>query len=333
MHGTPDSLSDRPEQSDSGLDVMSEVLDAVHLTTAIFGRLELGAPWRLHIPERPFLSFYVVARGSAWLQLCPESGGDAIPLSMGDAVILPRGSSHELRDTEHSTAPRTEYDYVACPREWYGSSASLGGSGPVTSVVTGHFTFSTSQQNALFASIPAAIHLPADAAASPALGGIVPLLLSESAAPGPGSRIALARLADLLLIQALRHWRTTSNHGACNLHAITDPAVGSALKLMHARPAESWTVARLASAVNMSRSAFAARFAELVGEAPLQYLTRWRMSIAARLLREEQLGIGAVAERVGYGNSIAFAKAFTRMQGVGPGAYRRGAEPGEQKAS
>lgn len=302
---------------------MSEVLGAVHLTTAIFGRLDLGAPWRLRIPERPVLSFYVVARGSAWLQLCDEGADEVIPLSMGDAVILPRGSAHEVRDAERSDAPVREFDYIACPSDFSGCSAFLGGSGPVTSIVTGHFTFSTSHRNALLASIPAAIHLPADAAASPALSGIVPLLLSESASPGPGSSIALARLADLLLIHALRHWRATSNAHACNLHAIADPGIGSALRLMHANPAESWTVERLARAVNMSRSAFAARFAELVGESPLQYLTRWRMTIAARLLREDQLGIGAIAERVGYSNAIAFAKAFTRMQGVGPGAYRR----------
>jgi AraC-like DNA-binding protein len=307
---------------------MSEVLDAVHLTTAVFGRLELGAPWRLRVPDREYLSFYVVARGSAWLELCDAGKSDAIPLSLGDAVILPRGSSHELRDVERSDAKPFDFDYAACPRAWKGQSLALGGPGPTTSIITGHFTFSASPRNALLATLPAAIHLPAGAAASPPLGGIVPLLLSESAAPGPGSPIALAHLADLLLIHALRHWRATTGADSCGLRATADPAIGNALQLMHARPAEPWTVARLASEVAMSRSAFAARFAELVGEAPLQYLTRWRMSIAARLLEEEQLSTATVADRVGYANPVAFTKAFARMQGIGPGAYRRGKRVG-----
>jgi AraC-like DNA-binding protein len=335
MHTTPHFLSDRPEVQDSDVDVMSEVLDAVHLTTAIFGRLEVGAPWRLRVPERSFLSFYVVSRGSAWLELCDSGNTEAIPLSLGDAIILPRGSAHELRDVERSDAIPIDFDYAACPRSCNGQPIVLGGSGPVTSIVTGHFTFAASPRNALLGSLPAAIHLPADAVASPPLGAVVPLLLAESATPGPGSTIALARLADLLLIHALRYWRATKGADSCGLRAIADPAIGSALQLMHARPAEPWTVATLASAVAMSRSAFAARFAELVGESPLQYLTRWRMSIAARLLEEEDLGIATVADRVGYANPVAFTKAFTRMQGIGPGAYRRGkraaAPEGERK--
>src|SRR5690348_18409117 len=105
MHATPHSLSDRPEIPASGVDVLSEVLDAVHLTTAVFGRLELGAPWRLRIPAREALTFYVVGRGSAWLEV--DDGGRAaaplsMPLSLGDAVLLPRGSAHVLRDADRS---------------------------------------------------------------------------------------------------------------------------------------------------------------------------------------------------------------------------------------
>ena len=307
---------------------MSEVLDAVHLTTAVFGRLELGAPWRLRIPERPYLSFYVVGRGSAWLALGADAGAGGerlrVPLSLGDAVLLPRGSAHELRDAERSDAAAHDFDYAGCARPRVGERPRLGGPGPVASLVTGHFTFGASSRNALLASLPAAIHLPADAAARPPLGGVVPLIVAESAASTPGSAIALARLADLLLVHALRHWTATTSAGACGLRAIADPAIGAALGVLHARPAEPWTVAGLAAAVGMSRSGFAARFAELVGEPPLQYLARWRMSTAARLLSEGQLSVAAVAERVGYANPVAFTKAFARVQGVGPGAVRRG---------
>ena len=343
MPDTPIFLSRRPGDQDDAPDVMSEVLDAVHLTTAVFGRVELGAPWHLRISERPYLSFYVIARGSAWLTVddaraarghdgesgggCDGSGPRAVPLSLGDAVLLPRGSAHTLRDAAQSEAPAHDFDYAGCARAAAGARRALGGAGPTTVLVTGHFTFGGASRNPLLAALPAAIHLPADTTASPALGGgplggVVPLIVAESTAAAPGSARALARLADLLLVHTLRHL-TAARPGACGLRALSDPAIGAALRLMHARPAEPWTVAGLAAAVALSRSAFATRFATLVGESPLQYLARWRMSTAARLLADGHLSVAAVAERVGYANPVAFTKAFARVQGVGPGAFRR----------
>jgi AraC-like DNA-binding protein len=329
MHATPHLLSDRPAHQDGHTDVLGDILGAVHLTTAVLGRLELGAPWRLQIPARDYLSFYVVARGSAWLQVeAPDEAPDAhaspaLPLSAGDAVVLPRGSAHVLRDSAHSEAPPLAFDYDGCPRILTGDAARFGGGGPVTALIAGQFTFGAAHRNALLGSLPPAIHLPAASTASPQLAGVVPLILSESASPSPGSGIALARLADLLLLHALRHWMTGAGHSSCGLRAVADPAVGGALRLMHARPAEPWTVERLASAVAMSRSAFAARFTQLVGEPPLQYLARWRMTRAATLLREGEQSVAAVATQVGYANPVAFTKAFSRLQGVGPGTFRR----------
>lgn len=326
MHTTPEFLSDRPANPGFGVDVLSEVLDAVHLTTAVFGRLALAAPWRLRVAEREALTFYVVARGSVWLELAPAAGRAgpvALPLSQGDAVLLPRGAAHELRDAERSVAPREDFDFAACPRAEIRDTARFGGAGPVASLVTGYFTFSSAPRNPLLATLPVAIHLPADAAARGPLGGVVPLIVRESTSPGPGSAVALAHLADLLLIHGLRHWTATEGAATCGLRAVADPAIGAALRLMHERPAEPWTVARLAAEIAMSRSAFAARFAALVGEPPLQYLARWRMTLAARLLRDARRSVAEVAEQVGYGNAVAFTKAFARVQGVGPGAYRR----------
>jgi AraC-like DNA-binding protein len=322
MHKTPNNITNRPDGPDTAVDVIGQILEAVHLRTAIFGKLTLGAPWRLRLPEREYLSFYVVARGSAWLQL---SGVPDMPLSTGDAVLLPHGSAHELRDVDRSDVTAQSFDYDACPRSLHADAARLGGDGPVASIIAGHFTLGSAPRNALLASLPPAIHLPAGGvSASPQLAGLVPLILSESASPGAGGSIVLARLADLLLVHALRLWTSTAGQSACGLRAVTDPAIGAALRLMHARPAEPWTVERLASAVAMSRSAFAARFSELVGEPPLQYLARWRMTLAAQRLREDDVAIADVAEAVGYANPVAFSKAFSRMQGMGPGAFRRG---------
>lgn len=321
MPKKPQNATMRPITRDTTLDVIGEILEAVHLRTAIFGKLELGAPWRLRLPARAYLSFYVVARGNAWLELEGERP-PAIALSAGDAVILLHGSAHELRDGDRSDVPAQSFDYDACPRQPH--AARLSGNGPITSIIIGHFTLSSAPRNALLASLPAAIHLPAGAlAASPQLAGLVPLILSESASPGAGASIVLARLADLLFVHALRVWSSTAGQSVRGLGAVADPAIGGALRLMHARPAEPWSVARLASSVAMSRSAFAARFTELVGEPPLQYLARWRMTLAAQRLREGDAAIADVAEAAGYANPVAFSKAFARMQGVGPGTFRR----------
>jgi len=319
MPKKPQNVTRRPRQADAAVDVIGQVLEAVHLRTAIFGKVDFGAPWRLQIPERQYLSFYVIARGSAWLEV---RGERPRPLSTGDAAILPLGSAHELRDVERSNVPPLRFDFEACPREPH--AARAGGKGPVTSIIIGHFTLGSAPRNALLASLPPAIHLPADAvSASPQLAGLVPLILSESGSPGAGSTIVLARLADLLFVHALRFWISTVDAAACGLGAVADPAIGGALRLMHARPAEPWTVEQLASSVAMSRSAFAARFTELVGEPPLQYLAHWRMTIAAQRLREDDAVIADVAQAVGYANPVAFSKAFARTQGIGPGTFRR----------
>ncbi len=317
------------------MDVVSEILDAAHLTTAIYGRMELGTPWRLTIPARSYLSFYVVARGGGWIEVggphdsgrhAPDSHG-SLSLSAGDAVLLPRGTAHVIRDAEGGHATAQAIDYGACPGPWIGEAARFGGGGPTTSLVTGQFTFSGGgARNPLLDTLPLLIHLPAGAVgADPQLSGVVPLILNESARPGPGASMVFARLADLLLIHALRYWMGTDGADRCGLFAVTDAQIGMALRLIHARAVEPWSVESLAEAVSMSRSAFAARFRALVGEPPLQYLARWRMTIAARKLAGGGWSVAEVAEAVGYSNAIAFAKAFSRIHGVGPGAYRRGA--------
>ncbi len=170
-------------------------------------------------------------------------------------------------------------------------------------------------------------HAPAgDARMSPQLAVAAQLIVAESAAPGPGSSMLSTRLAEILLIHALRARvaaRKTGDDHSPGLCALADPAIGPAMRLIHGRPSEDWTVERLAREVAMSRSAFAARFTELVGVPPLLYLTQWRMTEAARWLREGEESMAAVAEQVGYANAAAFMKAFTRVHGVGPGRYRR----------
>ena len=328
MLETPNIVSDRPILKDGGADVVSDVLRAVRLSAEVFGRFELSAPWAMRVPRtEEHLSFYVVARGGAWLDLEAErrrAPVRQIALSAGDVVLLPHGEPHVLRDPTRAAKTPREARSVGCPRPTSTEPVRFGGGGPVTSFVAGAFRFAAPARSVLLESLPPVIHIAAgEAGTSPQLAAAVQLILAESAAPGPGSTLVSARLAEILLVHALRTQATSEAEHQPGLCALADPAIGASLRLMHARPAEPWTVERLAREVGMSRSAYAARFAERVGEAPLQYLTRWRMTQAAELLREHEDSVPTIAERVGYRNAAAFMKAFARVEGVGPGAYRR----------
>ena len=135
--------------------------------------------------------------------------------------------------------------------------------------------------------------------------------------------MVVSRLVDVLFVQALRTFILSTDCKESGLRALGDAAIGKALQLVHERPAEAWTVEGLAHAVGLSRSAFAARFAELVREPPLEYIARWRMTKAAELLRESDLPLLSVAERAGYHSEAAFSRAFKRHEGTAPGTYRR----------
>jgi AraC-like DNA-binding protein len=328
MPEMPKDMSDRPESACIDQDIVSDVLSALHLRAHVFGRMELASPWAIRIPPRGDLFFYVVARGGAWLELEDDEAGTApLALSAGDVVLLRHRGGHVLRDEHRRAREIHTVGAGDCPRPTWPAAVRLGGDGPVTTLVTGGFTFSSAPPNVLLESLPAVLHAPAGSPRmSPQLAVAAQLILAESAAPGPGSSMLSARLAEILLIHALRARvtsRETDGDQRPGLCALADPAIGTAMRLIHARPAEEWTVERLAREVAMSRSAFSARFTELVGLPPLQYVTQWRMTEAARRLREGEESVASVAEQVGYANAAAFMKAFSRVHGVGPGSYRR----------
>ena len=150
-------------------------------------------------------------------------------------------------------------------------------------------------------------------------------LISETALPGPGNRAVLARLAESLFLEVLR-WQlrhAAGGHGSGWLAGLHDPHVGRALILLHAEPAKPWTVEDLASEVGTSRAVLAKRFVELVGESPMSYLAGWRMHLAQDLLRDSSLGLGEIAGRVGYDSDAAFNRAFRRVVGSPPAAWRQ----------
>jgi AraC-like DNA-binding protein len=292
------------------------------MRNVLYKRLDCRAPWGLRVPRREHAFFYLLARGAARLDV---EGEAPVALSTGDAVFLPNGTPHTIRDSA-TTEPALVRGGA---RKGDGRPCRLGGDGAASSIVTGFFDLGVGRDTALLGTLPRVVTLSAkDGAAGPWVSATVALIVAESASPGPASTLVMQRLADVLFVQALR---SLSSHADCAkspLAALSDLHVGRALGVMHAKVAEPWTVESLAAQAGLSRSGVAARFAALVGEPPLQYLTRWRMARAAELLRDTNESMADIAATVGYDSVPSFSKAYKRWQGVSPGAFRRGARAG-----
>jgi AraC-like DNA-binding protein len=315
------------------MDVLSEVLQSVHLEGGVYCRTELTAPWGLHMPAAPGAAFHAVLRGGGWLEL--DGQGARIPVASGDLIVLPHGHGHTLRDDPGTAA--TPLERLLDGRDlWEPFVLHHGGGGASTSLVCGGFRFGDQAANPLLAVLPPLIHIKGEAGrAVPWLETTLQFIAGEAASGRPGSDTVIARLSDVLFIQAVRGYLAGApQDGGGWLGALVEPGLEPALRRMHRQPERPWTVAELAAEAGMSRSAFSARFSRVVGEPPLQYLTRWRIHRAMGLLREGRLGLAEVAERVGYESEAAFSKAFKRWAGVAPGAWRRSVQgAGLQAAS
>lgn len=314
MVRSPKSLSKSPHAlalEDPRADVLADVLGTSLLRNAIYRRIECGAPWGMDVQTHDRATFYVVVRGTARFEV---AGEPVCELSAGDTLFIPHGTAHVVRDSRQ-TKPIRVCD--GAPRS-RGATRKLGGAGAQTTLIKGFFQFAD-HKPALLEDMPRVIALTStDPTQHRWTAATLQLLLAESAAPGPASVLVLQRLADVLFVQTLR--ALTLRHDG--LAALADPAIHEALSILHARVAHAWTVAALAKAVGLSRSAFAARFTSLVGEPPLQYLARWRIGRAAELLRESQRRIAEIAHDVGYESVPSFNKAFRKWQGDSPTAYR-----------
>jgi AraC-like DNA-binding protein len=310
------------ERLDSRFDVLTQVLDAVHLGSALSARTVLGAPWGLHFGELTGhrAGFHVVVSGTCWATV--DRTGERVALSAGDVVVFPHGTAHTLGD-EPGT-PGFEFGELVAGLA-PGERVSLpSGDGAITTLLCGSYSFAADGTNPLLRGLPQLLHVPADDTRGGALEAAVRLLAAEADGLDSGSALVVDRLVDLLFVYALRTW--LSRHGDATARswfgALQDPVVGPAMRAVHDNPAHAWTVEALAQRSGLSRAPFARRFRQAIGEPPLAYVTRWRMTIAADLLEHGGL-IAQVAHQVGYDNEFAFAKAFKRVRGIAPGQHRR----------
>jgi len=303
-------------------DPLTEVLDVFPLRMRFAGRLELTAPWGLSLPER--WAGVCAVKHSQWCWLTANGTEQTMSLATGDVVVLSPGCRHELLDALASRVVPIE-SLLHDARAESGPLLAFGGSGARTTLLGGVFECDDAGTHPLCSALPPVIRLrQQDPEHSRQLKEVVGLIDSESSASRPGGRAVIGRLVEILLIQAMRaRLAETGEAPEGSLRGMLHPDLGRALALIHRQPEKSWTVAGLAERSAMSRSAFSATFARVLGKPPLQYLRERRMRLACRLLRDPSLGLKEVASRVGYDSVSAFSTAFRRLLGTSPGDYRR----------
>lgn len=302
-------------------DALTDILRSIQMRGSIFSRASLDAPWGIESGRTTSGIFHAVVRGRAWVRLA--DGGHAVELQRGDVVVMPDGDNHVMADApDRDTVPIR--DATTLDDRGMGHLVVDGG-GVHTSLICGTVDFDRSGVHPVFSVVPPLIVVRDQRGRmSRVVEMLVELIAEEVDEPIPGSEAVVARLTDVLLVYVLRRYIADlpDDHVGW-LGALRDPAIAEALGLIHRYPARSWTAAELAAAVGMSRSSFFSRFRTTVGESPGEYLTRWRIHVASRLLRDERGSVAAVAKRVGYGTEAAFSNAFLRVVGVRPGAYKR----------
>jgi AraC-like DNA-binding protein len=341
----PSGAGAPPARSSAGLapeststDALSDVLRTVRLTGALFFRTDAAPPWRMELPDgealapalspRPqhVISYHVVTRGACWGGL---RNGAAIRLEPGDVLVLPRGDAYVMSTGPGARGGPGAAEVLAFMREMAAGRLPFtvvegGGGAERLHLVCGFLGCDIRPFNPLLATLPRLLHLRgAASSAGDPLAQLIDFTLAESREPRAGGECVRLRLSELLFVEVVRRYLATlpaEQRGW--LAGLRDHVVGRALALLHERPAHAWTLERLAREAGLSRSALADRFAHFVGQPPMQYLTRWRMQVAARLLADGVAKVAAVALDVGYDSEAAFSRAFKKIAGVPPATWR-----------
>ncbi|GAA5119621.1 AraC family transcriptional regulator [Alloalcanivorax gelatiniphagus] len=299
-------------------DVLTDTLTDFGMSGVFYAVSELAAPWGIEIPPLPgTVVFHLVTEG----ELVLEVDGESLRMVAGDMALVPTGAGHVILDAPGSEAtPLFDLPRVELGERY--ERLSIPGPGARCEVVCGAVSFSGLGVARLLRSLPAV--LPAGSGTDAEwMRAAFDVIGAESRNPRPGSDVVTARLADILVVQVVRGWLESGAQDRGWVAGLRDPQVGRALAAFHAEPGAPWTLASLAAAAGMSRSAFSDRFRETLGEPAMGYVTAWRMDLAARLVRERGLPLARVAERVGYQSEAAFNRAFRRAHKMTPGAFGR----------
>ena len=320
-------------------DALSDVLSAVHLSGSVFFDVTAKSPWVAEAPPaaqianevtpgaQHAIEYHVVTRGSCWISLVGDAGFEPVRLEEGDIAVIPHGDPHVV-----SSAPgmRAEPDLDAYRRPEDANALPFalrtGGDGPGdTHLICGFFSCDVRPFNPLLDSLPRFMRFRRDSsqASHSLLDQFIRFASAETGNKRAGSQSVLNRLSELMFVEVIRlQMDQLANNNTGWLAGLRDPLVGRALTLLHSRPAHAWTVEELASEAAASRSALADRFVHLVGCPPIQYLTQWRMQIAAKSLTDPSVKIATIAHEVGYESEAAFSRAFKKFVGQSPSQWR-----------
>ncbi len=338
--GTLDPSSESGAAAPVGsLDPLSDVLRTVRLKGALFFLVDATSPWCVDVPRasdfadvilpsaRHVVSYHVVVEGQG---LASVPGLDPVAFDAGDIIVFPHADPYLM-----SSAPgvRPELDREQTLQFFRDLAAGRlpfvisegGGKPPKAKFICGFLGCDLSPFNPLFASLPRMLRIrrPSGGRAD-LLNRLIDLAMAEVRTRRAGGESIRLGLSELMFVELLRrHLETLSAEGPSWLAGLRDPAVGRALALLHAEPARDWTLDGLARAAGVSRTILAERFARRVGETPMRYLALWRMQLAARLLADSVTKVAAVGEQVGFRSEAAFSRAFKKVTGLSPTAWRR----------
>ena len=317
------------------IDTLSDVLKTVRLTGAAFFEVVARSPWAVEQPAREvilprvlagadhLIAYHVVVEGGCFANIIGE---EPIRIEAGEIIVFTKGDPHVMSSGPGMRAqPATADPFATAEDGQLPFFVKYGGDGREQSrLVCGFLACDARPFNPLLDHLPPVIKTDGSKDDdSTWLGQFIRLAIIESTSRRAGGESVLARLSELMFIEVVRRHLEALPHERIGwLAGLRDPFVGKALSLMHGRPARNWTLEKLARGVGLSRSALAERFAELIGIPPMQYLAKWRMQIASGLLSNGSASIAAIAAEVGYGSEAAFSRAFKKLVGISPSAWR-----------
>ena len=335
-------------------DTLSDVLRAVRLRGAVFYHVDGSPPWVAEAPPareilpaimpgaEHMIEFHGIVEGACWGAI---AGQPSVRLEQGDVLLFPQGDPHVMSSAPGMRSPRVDKALYFAPRPPHlpfalsmhdsepATARSEGGSGRAT-LVCGFLGLDARPFNPLLAALPRMLHVPgATLGPDSWVASFLRAAVAESSQRRPGGEAVLERMSEMLFVEVLRRYVDGMPPGQTGwLAGMRDPSIGRVLALLHEKPGAPWTLEDLADAAAMSRSTLHERFVLFIGQPPMQYLARWRMQVAATLLRDTKAKLVEVALRVGYESEAAFSRAFKRAVGVAPGAWRAGRRPGDARA-
>ncbi len=315
------------------MDALSDVLRAVRLTGAFFFDVQASGPWVAETPRGRdvvgamfpgtgsdhLISYHLIMQGTCWATL---DGEEPIALKAGDIIVLPHGDTHVLA-TEPGMRRTPEMSIYRMPKDgMLPTRISVGTEGGEQAhFVCGFLACDSRPYNPLLTALPRVIHVSDHA--SGALGAYFRAALAESKGSRMGGACMLGRISELMFVDVVRRHLESLPPGRTNwLAGLRDAYLGRALAALHADPARDWTLEALAHEAALSRSAFAERFTEFIGQPPMQYLASWRMQLATNYLRTTTDSVSSIASKVGYDSEAAFSRAFKKAVGAPPSEWR-----------